>query len=229
MDETRRLDFESSTLLAELNKLQEDDESFTSAQACFALQKQAVMERFPPFTSNPQADYEVSPEALECLLQTGEYRSDIRTHPHISDCFVFHTKGFETTVIRDDIIALRKSVDNIVRDRIPKLFKADGQLTAIVSGHFYFPPGGFMGWHTNSRVPGWRFYVTHAEEPGKSFLRFRDPKTNSIITAWDKRWNVRLFRIDPQEPLWHAVYSSTHRYSIGYGIVAAPDASQSWT
>ena len=39
-----------------------------------------------------------------------------------------------------------------------------------VSGHFYYPPTGFMGWHTNYKMPEERVYLTYASEKGKSFL-----------------------------------------------------------
>ncbi len=57
-----------------------------------------------------------------------------------------------------------------------------------------------MGWHTNSRAPGVRIYVTHAEEPGRSFFRYRDPDTDRVVTAPDDRWNVRVFRVGGEKP-----------------------------
>lgn len=28
-----------------------------------------------------------------------------------------------------------------------------------LTGRFHYPPGGFLGWHTNSNMPGYRIYV----------------------------------------------------------------------
>jgi hypothetical protein len=112
---------------------------------------------------------------------------------------------------------LRKRFDEAVSARIKKLFDSR-RLVISNSGHFLYPPGGFMGWHTNWEAPGWRLYVNYAEEPGKSFLRYRDPQTGEVITSWDKEWNFRLFKIDPDELFWHAVYSETNRYSFGFRI-----------
>jgi hypothetical protein len=75
-----------------------------------------------------------------------------------------------------------------------------------------------MAWHTNSGAPGWRLYVTYAEEPGKSFFRYRYPDTHEIITSVDDEWNVRLFTIRADKPFWHAIYSETNRFSLGYMI-----------
>ncbi len=75
-----------------------------------------------------------------------------------------------------------------------------------------------MGWHTNSDNPGWRLYINYAEEPGKSFFRYRDPDTREIVTSIDKQLNFRLFRASMEKPLWHAIYSDTNRFSLGYRI-----------
>jgi hypothetical protein len=36
----------------------------------------------------------------------------------------------------------------------------------------------------------------------------------------DHAWDVRLFRIDPEIHLWHAVLSHTDRFSLGYMVHA---------
>jgi hypothetical protein len=79
-----------------------------------------------------------------------------------------------------------------------------------------------MGWHTNWQNPGWRLYINYAEEPGKSFFRYRDPETGKIVTAIDREFNFRLFRVSEEVPFWHAVCSDTYRYSLGYKVVKAP-------
>jgi hypothetical protein len=38
----------------------------------------------------------------------------------------------------------------------------------------------------------------------------------------DGAWDVRLFRIDPAVSFWHAVWSQTHRFSLGYTIQPRP-------
>ena len=96
------------------------------------------------------------------------------------------------------------------------LFGPEANMTVSNSGHFWYPPGGYMGWHTNSFNPGWRLYITYVDEPGKSFFRYRDPSTGKIVTSMDEQWDFRMFRVDRDEPLWHAVYSETNRFSMGY-------------
>lgn len=88
------------------------------------------------------------------------------------------------------------------------------------SGHLWYPKGSHMGWHTNGLAPGWRIFINYAEEPGKSFFRYRDPATGEIITAWDKQWNLRVLRITRRNPLWHCVYADTNRFSLGWMVIS---------
>ena len=86
------------------------------------------------------------------------------------------------------------------------------------SGRNWYPPNGFMGWHTNANVQGFRLYCSHAPVPGASYFRYQNPTTKAIVTSWDEAgWNFRCFRTD-LEPLWHCVYSETDRISFGYGL-----------
>jgi hypothetical protein len=90
--------------------------------------------------------------------------------------------------------------------------------TPIVSGHFYYPPRGYMGWHTNSDKPEKHLYFTYANKGGKSFFRsFVDGK---IITDYDVAGvNVREFDISSSSPYyWHCVYSDCDRYSFGFRL-----------
>ncbi len=169
------------------------------------------------FQPNPKATWEVSEEALQGLLQEGRDVSDIRTEKGLSNCLVFHTRNLPGSVIDDQVLSLRRRVDRAVESWLKSLFEED-EFSIGVTGHFWYPPGGYMGWHTNHRNPGWRVYVNYAEQPGRSFFRYRDPETDRIVTSVDDVWNLRLFRVSSEVPLWHAVYSDTHRHSFGYRI-----------
>lgn len=109
-----------------------------------------------------------------------------------------------------------KQLDKMIAElvttmKLPNFGKSFG-----VSNRVWYPPNGYMGWHTNSAAKGWRLYCSHARESNKSFFRYQDPKTNEIITSWDNNgWKFRLFLIDEID-LWHCVYSETDRISLGY-------------
>ena len=120
------------------------------------------------------------------------------------------------------LVRLRQDVDRLVSARLKRMFRAGHTLDVANSGHFWYPPGGYMSWHTNLRTPGWRLYINHVDEPGKSFFRYRNPDTGEIITAMDRTWNFRLFKITSSRPLWHAIYSDTNRFSVGYKVTPKP-------
>lgn len=84
----------------------------------------------------------------------------------------------------------------------------------IQTGKFYYPPGGFMGWHTNSNAEGYRVYMTYCKESNKSFFRYLD---GEIKTDWEQAgWNCRLFEVRKDKLYWHCVWSDTDRYSFGF-------------
>ena len=89
-----------------------------------------------------------------------------------------------------------------------------------MQGDFYYPPGGFRGWHTNKfDKAGWRMYIVDVEEPGKSFFRFKDPESGEMVTHRDLAGQVNFFKIDPEHLLWHCIVSpETHRWSKGFAI-----------
>ena len=88
------------------------------------------------------------------------------------------------------------------------------------SGHFIYPPTGYMGWHTNHTNPCTRLYITYATEDKKSFFRYRDRKTKEIITDYDnKGLTIREFFIPKHKPyFWHCVGSMCDRISFGFRI-----------
>ena len=93
-------------------------------------------------------------------------------------------------------------------------------INVTASGHFIYPPTGYMGWHTNYKYPCKRLYITYATEDKKSFFRYRDPETNEIITDYDdKGITMREFIVTGKPPyFWHCVGSDCIRISFGYRI-----------
>jgi hypothetical protein len=85
-------------------------------------------------------------------------------------------------------------------------------------GQFYYPPTGYMGWHTNCGAPGERFYITWASEDKKSFFRYYDYEKDEIITDYDdKGLTVRQFKVTGAAPyFWHCVGSECDRFSYGF-------------
>ena len=110
--------------------------------------------------------------------------------------------------LSNDVVKIRKILED----------KYGGEV--VVSGQFYYPPTGFMGWHTNCDAPCERFYITWASEDKKSFFRYYDYEKDEIITDYDdKGLTVRQFNIPDRPPhLWHCVGSECDRLSIGFRV-----------
>ena len=87
------------------------------------------------------------------------------------------------------------------------------------SGYYYYPPTGYMSWHTNSNAPGKRVYITYSN--GNSSFRYLD-SDNKVQEDPDNvdAPTFREFDI-PEEPnrMWHCVRSEDgDRISFGFRL-----------
>jgi len=217
--EMNKLVFKEEKIFHELNFLKEDQELIDYAEQCLQLYKEFYSDKGSVnLEQNKAVKEKVSERTLAQILSQGRDIHGIKTNREISNVRIFSLQELKTSPHYEEMIRLGNSLDQIVFDRLRKLFITEKDLLVSNSGRFWYPKGGYMGWHTNSQAPGWRFYINHAEETSKSFFRYRDPETLSIVTSWDERWNFRLFRIDPEKVLWHAIYADTNRFSLGYKV-----------
>jgi hypothetical protein len=192
------------------------------AERCVAAQREAVSSELLPSRSLDAAKAAVAPEALEQILSSGHDIHGIADNEKLSDVIAFNATHLGSSVRDNRVADLRRQLDRAVNRMLRHLLGYSWNLDARRSGHFWYPPGSHMAWHTNNKAPGWRVYLTHTTEPGRSFFRYRDPMTGEIVTTVDNRWDLRLFRVDPAQSLWHAVYSETDRFSFGYAIIVKP-------
>ena len=136
----------------------------------------------------------------------------------------YTSKEYLETLKDDQVVGRHKHLYEFGRDRLAEQLLGDLYLAfpgydPRVSGYFYYPPGGYMSWHTNSDRPERRVYVTWASHNKKSF--FRSVQDGSIVTDWDKKGaNVRVFDVTDKEPYyWHCVYSDCYRVSFGFRLM----------
>ena len=100
---------------------------------------------------------------------------------------------------------------------VKELFGDDARL----SGFFYYPPGGFKEWHTDfedavvEEEKRWRIYLVKTTEDRKSWFQYLDPYTQKIKRIYDQNGYLNMFHLPESPPLWHGVYSNTHRWSLG--------------
>ena len=214
------IDYDDLEIFHEINDFRRDIELLSAVKRCISAQKRIGQAKYNnDYQPNPDAPKQVSKDTLDHILDNAEDISDIRTHSDISNCIVFHTRNLDGSLVDEGVLNMRREIDRLVANRLQSLFMPSEPLAIQCSGHFWYPAGGYMGWHTNLRKPGWRFYISYADQPGKSFFRYRDPDSTDIVTVVDREWDFRLFRICPNKPFWHAVYSDTNRFSLGYMVV----------
>ena len=151
------------------------------------------------------------PEWKDCIdrdslmeLYNGKESLDVNNTKNL-----FH---YNDDVASDDNKNDIEKIRNILVDQ----YKGEVRL----SGNFYYPPTGYMGWHTNCGFPCERFYITWASEDKKSFFRYYDYEKDEIITDYDdKGITIRQFNIPDRAPhLWHCVGSECDRLSIGFRV-----------
>ena len=210
-------DFARGQSYLELPGWEHDSRLLDLVRECVALQRRDLPPAGIDREGSVAARAAVSEESLEVILRSGSDVHGISLQPEISNAIVFNADQIATAVHVAAVRAARESLDAHVSEKLRALIR-DARATVHASGHFWYPPAGYMGWHTNSQRPGWRLYVTHADEPGKSFFRYRDPDSGRIITSMDDQWTFRVFRADRKRPLWHAIYSDTNRFSFGYRV-----------
>lgn len=209
----------ASSLFYDASHLQDDEILKNLALTVFNSQRENLNDILKNhYHEDKNAQYKVSAKHLYSLLNKNTKVSDIVQDRKISNCIAYNFDNVKDAIISEKLKHLREKVDEIAKLRIQEILKLNGYFDFENTGHFWYPPGGYMEWHTNSRNPGWRFYITYVDKPGKSFFRYRDPISGEIITIYDKQWNFRLFKVSLDKLLWHAVYSNTHRFSIGYTI-----------
>jgi hypothetical protein len=190
------------------------------AMQCVALQRKFADGGFRDPVPRSESRKAVSAARLEEILNAGADIHGIAEDEGLSNVIAFNAPHLRYAVDNPEIGECRMALDRAVRSMLVQLIRCRGVLQVRRSGHFWYPPGSYMAWHTNNKAPGWRAYLTWSEEAHKSFFRYRDPRDGRVITTYDTEWDLRIFRVDPQRPLWHAVSSETHRYSFGYAIVS---------
>lgn len=187
-----------------------------AALECIKAQKVAAREALLRFKPHEHALEDVSPETLHSLLSQNIDVHGIATDRTLSNGICFNASHIRGSVIDSQVAAKRRVLDKLMTDKAQRLFETEKDLSVFSSGLFWYPPGCAMGWHTNSKAPGWRIYINFAERAGESFFRYQDPTTSELITLLDKHWNFRMFHVKQDEPFWHCVYSNTNRFSLGY-------------
>ena len=187
----------NKSLLKRLNSFTEE---FFSIDGYYDLNHRMLSS--PNALENPE--YYCSPEYLQEQIETGE------AHSGYPEEYMSHT------VAR----MVEKNPDKFTgwRDRVRNDFAAEiGAMHSALLN--YYPPGGFVGWHTNWNANAYQILFTWSET-GDGYFRYRD-HTGTIITEKDKPgWQCRHYyfgaKHEKEHHCWHAAYAGCDRITLAY-------------
>lgn len=84
----------------------------------------------------------------------------------------------------------------------------------------YYPPGGYVGWHTNADANAYQILFTWSD--GNGFFRYWDNEKKEVVTHKDvKGWQARHYyfgseKDHPSKLCWHSAYSAGQRITLAY-------------
>jgi len=104
---------------------------------------------------------------------------------------------------------------NWAKGDLPREFGASS--SSLVS---YYPPNGFVGWHTNWNAFGWQMILTWSQD-GDGYFSYYDKEKNEIITEQDvKGWQGRWYRFgrldEPEHHCWHCAWTNCPRITLAF-------------
>ena len=87
----------------------------------------------------------------------------------------------------------------------------------------YYPPGGFVGWHTNFDANAYQVLFTWSET-GEGFFEYYDKQNDEIIKIDDvPGWQCRHYYFgaghETDLHCWHAAYTECQRITLAYKFV----------
>lgn len=88
---------------------------------------------------------------------------------------------------------------------------------ALVS---YYPPGGFVSWHTNWDAHAYQVLFTWSET-GDGYFRYYDVQKDEIVHIPDVAgWQCRHYYFgrqdEPEHHCWHAAYTDCPRFTLAF-------------
>ena len=119
---------------------------------------------------------------------------------------------------QEDITAKKKFDHGILKRKFPQCID-----TPVIG---YYPPTGFVGWHTNYKAHGYIILFNWSEN-GEGFFRF--VKGNRMTTLKDGRgWSCKVgyFGENVSDQLWHCARTECRRFSFSYRFEKKEDWEQ---
>lgn len=124
--------------------------------------------------------------------------------------------GFDNFFIKHWDKEWSEKADSIIHGMCKELTAKRNALAA------YYPPGGYIGWHTNWNAPGYNILLTYSET-GEGWFEWQDPVTKEIHRIDDEPgWQCKVGYYgtidEPDKVCWHAAYTDCERLTFAYMI-----------
>lgn len=105
------------------------------------------------------------------------------------------------------------------RNKVREQFTAEiGAMHSALTN--YYPPGGFVGWHTNWNASCYQILFTWSKD-GNGYFRYWDDQEKKIVHIQDKPgWQCRHYyfgpKDEPEHHCWHSAYTLSPRITLAY-------------
>ena len=111
-----------------------------------------------------------------------------------------------------------KSIEYTVKKKFPEVLGVHS--SALFN---YYPPGGFVGWHTNWNANAYQLLFTWSRT-GNGYFKYWDLEKQEIITiqdvpGWQCRWYYFGRHDEPNHHCWHAAYAGCDRVTLAYKVL----------
>lgn len=111
-----------------------------------------------------------------------------------------------------------KDIEFLVKKKFPETLGVHS--SALFN---YYPPGGFVGWHTNWNANAYQILFTWSET-GNGYFKYWDNQTQRIVTiqdvpGWQCRWYYFGRYDEPDHHCWHAAYAGCDRITLAYKFI----------
>jgi hypothetical protein len=111
-----------------------------------------------------------------------------------------------------------KSIEYTVKKKFPEVLGVHS--SALFN---YYPPGGFVGWHTNWNANAYQLLFTWSRT-GNGYFKYWDLEKQEIVTiqdvpGWQCRWYYFGRHDEPNHHCWHAAYAGCDRVTLAYKVL----------
>lgn len=129
--------------------------------------------------------------------------------------FPEHAYGFQVSHGAKSHPEIFEPLKMWTKSELVRMFGAKGN--SLTS---YYPPNGYVGWHTNWNAFGYQMIITWSED-GDGHFSYYDKEKDEIITEKDvKGWQARWYRFgrvdEPEHHCWHTAWTNCPRFTLAF-------------